>query len=105
MEPDAIKSVLGALLAGVDADNKLSLERASAVPEVMLARQAIQNNDPERFYFALMYPISQVVDGLLALELPLSDPARFLFKHSQYLERHLAAIFSRFEGGACSVDK
>jgi hypothetical protein len=105
MNEAALQSVLGALLASVDSDNRVSLEAASTIPEVIQAREAIQDNDSERFYFALMYPLSQVVDGLLSAELPDSDSARFLFKHSEFVERNLSGIFSKFEGRACSADK
>ncbi|MBC8740474.1 hypothetical protein F6X40_27950 [Paraburkholderia sp. UCT31] len=102
---DGIKNVLEGLLAGIHADNEQLFDTVAATPVVKDAVGKVSEGDLDGFYFALLYPLSNMVDGLLERELPLSREAQFLFKHSTFVESHFRRLIEKFEGSACCADK
>lgn len=100
-----IRKVLGGLFASIDDGNKDSYESVASTPAVQKAVEGVRQDSLSSFYFSLIYPLSNMVDGLLAKELPLSRDAQFLFKHSEFVESHFLALIVKFEGSACSSDK
>lgn len=104
-DANATHQVLGSLLAGIAEDNAQQYEANSAHPAVQEAVSAIRHGDLQAFYFAMGYPLSNVLDGMLDRELPGQQDAQFLFKHAQFVERHFQAVLVEFEGRACSADK
>ncbi|MDH4275844.1 MAG: hypothetical protein OEW08_12480, partial [Gammaproteobacteria bacterium] len=102
--PDAIKHVLESMLDAF-ADN--SREAYCAVAENSTVAKALtfaKKGDYESFYLTLCYPIDLAIDGLLA-EVTASDEAKFLFKYSEFVERHYRRLIELCEGSACCADK
>ncbi len=106
MKEEALKHVLSGMLAAAEVDTLAAYAEFSKSPQAQLAVEAIRKGDFDRFYFALQYPAEQVVDGLLASEIPGdAHDVRFLFRHSQFVERHLRKLIEKYEGGPCAADK
>lgn len=101
----SIKSVLSGLLAGINADNEKAYRELAETDIMKLARQKVEEGDPEDFYYGLLYPMEQVVEGLLESVLPQNDKAQFIFKHFDFVEQHVKTVIVRFEGSPCSADK
>jgi hypothetical protein len=63
-------------------------------------------NNPENFYFAVIYPHEKFVRGLVQQVFQTSDgDLLFLYVHGQYLDQHLEKLFERLEGRASCADK
>jgi len=69
------------------------------------ALEALQEADPERFFFNWTYPRELTTQALLTQVLGDSAEVRFLYEHHQFVLNHLAHVYSTYEGGPCSVDK
>lgn len=102
---EGIKGVLGGLFASISNGNQVSFREVADLPVMQKAYEAVRAGKPERFYYALVYPLSGLVDGLLQQELSGSEDAQFLFKHNRFVENHFRAIIDKFEGHACGADK
>lgn len=98
---DDIKFVLEGMLSGIDSKNKQNY--ASVEPLMEAAVESIKENDLDKFFFSLIYPINNVIEGLLAKEAP--PEAEFLFANSRFIENHFKDLFVKFEGSACCADK
>lgn len=101
---DDIKNVLEGLFSGIQESSKKSFASVADLPAMQAAATAVREGQAESFYYSLIYPLSKMVDGLLSSNLQ-SEDAKFLFKHSQFVERHYKRLFERFEGSACCADK
>jgi hypothetical protein len=102
---ESIKNVLGGLITSLESESLESYEAVASVPIVQEATEKVRQGDLEGFYYSFICPLSVMVDGLLAQELPQSPEAQFLFKHSQFVERHFENLIKKYEGSACCADK
>ena len=102
-QPD-ISTVLTAIFNGVEEESKASFELVASIPSVKRAVDCVRNGNCTGFYFALMYPISNMVNGLLAKELPNSPDAQFLLKNSRFIENHFKKLIEKLEGSACCAE-
>jgi len=104
ISPEDLNNVVKGLLSSADAEAlRLALPLAE-LDSVQRALEAIREGEPEDFHFHLIYPLSQAIDGLLASEL-VSEEARFLVKHSRFVDSHFERLIRQFEGNACCADK
>lgn len=104
LSPEALQSVVGSLLSGIDGENAAL---ANGLPELEPVRDALQglrDGDVEAVNQQLLYPLSRAVDGLLASELD-TEEARFLVKHYRFVESHFERLIRQFDGLACCADK
>ena len=99
-----ISTVLTAIFNGVEEESKASFESVASIPSVKRAVVCVRNGNCTGFYFALMYPIRKMVNGLLAKELPNSPDAQFLLKNSRFIENHFKKLIEKLEGSACCAD-
>jgi hypothetical protein len=102
---DAIGAVLGAILEHSHEDR---LAAYAAVREHPMLRQAetwAREGHPDRFFYALPYPLERTVDGLLRTVAPQNPQARFLLAHFSFLNSHFQKVLQRREGVQCSADK
>jgi hypothetical protein len=100
-----ISNVLTAIFNSVEEENKASFELVASIPGVQRSLECVRKGDYRGFYFALMYPISKMVNGLLAKELPNSPDAQFLLNNSRFIENHFKRLIEKLEGSACCADK
>lgn len=101
-----IATVLTGMLGAFEAENVSAYQEFAQTPAAQEAVQAIRKGDFDRFYFSLQYPVSQIIDGLLASEFPEeAHDVRFLFKHSQFVASHIQRLVEKHEGAGCCADK
>jgi hypothetical protein len=102
--PDDIKQVFESML-GAFAKESLDAYQAVASNEIVAnAVEAAKKGDYQMFRFGLCHPLEQVVDGLLA-DVTHSQEARFILKHSRFVESHFRYLIEKREGAACCADK
>lgn len=101
---DAIENVLSGLLGAIDRDNQGLATAFSESAAIVSAREAIREGDVSAFYFAVAYPMGNLLDGLLAQEL-CSQEAQFLFRRGEFIEAHFERQIELYEGTACCADK
>jgi len=53
----------------------------------------------------LLYPFETLVSGLINVEISNNDDVEFIYKHSQFVERHFQRFIENLEGSACCADK
>lgn len=102
---EGLRDVLGSLFAGIEDKNKEGYRRVAEMPEVQEAAASVRRGDLDAFFFSLVYPFENLINGLLAVEFPDSHEAQFLFKHSRFVENHFEQIIRKYEGSACCADK
>lgn len=105
MNKDAIQNTLLAMFSSIERDNQNAYEALKDLPAFQEAGSAIENSDPDAFYFALIYPLSNVINGLLSTYLGGAEEAKFLFKHHGFVEGHFRTQLEQVEGHACVADK
>lgn len=98
-------SVLVGLLDALAADSKKAYAAVREHPAVQVAAEAARTGEVDDFQHILLYPLEQLVDGLLETELPGNHRAQFLLKQSDFVECHFQSIIRQREGGACCADK
>lgn len=102
---DSLSDVFTGLLAAIDERNRQRFEAAAANPTIQLAVEKVRAGDVKGFHYALIYPMSNLIEGLLASELPGNRKAQFLFTHGNMVTMHLRNLFEKYEGSACCMDK
>lgn len=106
IDEKAVARVLTGMLAAFDAKNVAAYQEFSQTPAAQEAVQALRKGDFDRFYFALQYPVNQIIEGLLASEFPgEAHDVRFLFEKSQFVENHIRRLVEKHEGTVCCADK
>jgi hypothetical protein len=105
MEQKDIANVLNGLLGAIDDENRKTFQALSDTPAIQDALQKVRAGDAEGFFFALLYPLENAIEGLLSTELPNNSKAQFLFSQGQFIERHFEKLFEQHEGSACCADK
>jgi hypothetical protein len=105
MEQKDIANVINGLLGAIDDQNKETFRALSDTPAIQEALEKVRTSDAEGFFFALLYPLENAIDGLLSSELPGNSKAQFLFSQGQFVERHFEKLFEKHEGSACCADK
>lgn len=102
--PDDIKQVLESMLGAFAQQSLAACQAVASNETVANAVEAAKKGDYQMFHFGLCHPLEQVVDGLLA-DVTHSHEARFLLKHSQFVESHFRYLIEKREGTACCADK
>ncbi|MDA8151509.1 MAG: hypothetical protein M0003_02140 [Acidithiobacillus sp.] len=69
------------------------------------AQTFVRDGQPERFRYALQYPLERVVDGLLQTAIPGKREAQFILRQYSFLNSHFQKIIERQEGVGCCADK
>lgn len=99
-----IKKVIGGIVSNIKETNIRQAQELLETDAAKKALESIEKYDLEGFYFSLIYPIEEIIDGLIQSEYE-SHHLKFLIKHSQFVERHFEVIISNKEGFACCADK
>jgi hypothetical protein len=100
-----IQDVITAVLDNVDQDKVALFASIQDHPMLQEAQAFARDGQPERFLYALPYPLERVVDGLLQTVLPGKREAQFIMWQYRFLNTHFQKIIQRREGFGCSGDK
>lgn len=99
VDNESIKNVLSGMLGNIEQD-KIDLYH-----KIISENEKIKIDDYDTFYYSLIYPYKQFLEGLISVELSNKREVKFILLHSQYIERHFNKIIVDKEGSACSSDK
>ena len=102
---EEIKQVLEGLLSSINTENENEYKSVQESDDFQKARESINNNDINGFYYSLVYPFQNQVRGLLTTELPKLHQAQFLFQQCEFVECNIKRFFENIEGSACCADK
>lgn len=100
-----IKSVLDALLSCINSDDVNAAEALREVPAVQTAHTAMVGKKFDEFYYAVQYPVENVLRGMLETQFPDQHRVHFLFLQSQFVAQQLEWRIRETEGSPCCVDK
>lgn len=101
----AIGDVLTCILDSSLRNSVANAEKVSSHPSVVDAMTAAAAGDCDGFYFAVQYPVAQVIQGLARKAIQNNENGQFLLTHSQFVERQFRAVIDKYEGSACCADK
>jgi len=59
----------------------------------------------EEFYFAIIYPFDNFIDGFVQSEISDNEDVIFLMRNSQFIENNFQELIVNKEGSACCADK
>jgi hypothetical protein len=99
MKTEAIKDFLNTMSDSIEND-KIELFK-----KVIDSSDIKHYSNPDEFFYAVLYPWDKFISGFLKSTLKANRDVEFLFKHSQYIDRHFYNLFGKYEGSACSADK
>lgn len=102
---EEIKQVLDGLLSSINQDNENEYQTVAEQDEFQKAKESIENNDIDGFFYSLIYPFQNQVRGLLTIELPKMHQAQFLYQQCEFVECNIKRLFEDIEGSACCADK
>lgn len=100
-----IQDVITAILNHADQDKMALFASLQDHPALQEAQTFARDGQPERFLYALPYPLERVVDGLLQTVLPGKPEAHFILKQYRFLRGHFQWMIQQREGSCCSGDK
>lgn len=100
-----IQDVITAILDNADKDKMALFASLQDHPLLKEAQAFARDGQPERFLYALPYPLERVVDGLLQTVLPGKREAHFILRQYRFLNLHFQKVIQRREGFGCSADK
>ena len=99
MKTDAIKGFLDSMADSIEKD-KIELFK-----KIIDSSEIKHYSNPNEFFYAILYPWDNFISGFLKSTLNANRDVEFIFKHSQYIDRHFYNLFDKYEGSACSADK
>ena len=102
---ESLRIVLSGLLASGDAERQALYKQWADTPACRDAMTAIENLSPEKFYFSLLYPFNQLVNGLVEQAIPGQRKAHFLLTQFEFVRAHFRRIIEARDGFACCADK
>lgn len=105
MEQKDLSNVINGLLGAIDDQNREAFKTLAETPAIVEALGKVRDGDVDGFFYSLLYPLENAIDGLLSSELPGNSKAQFLFSQGQFVERHFQKLFNKHEGSACCADK
>jgi hypothetical protein len=105
LSPENLAIVLNGLLSSGDAERQATYRQWADTPACRGAVSAIQNCKLDEFYFSLIYPFKQLVNGLLQDTVPGQRSAHFLLMHYDFVRAQFRRIIEMREGFACCADK
>lgn len=101
---DAIAAVVGDLLAREHAQRGALLLRLAGIPAMAAAIKAAVAGDAPTFRDKLVVPLETIVDAVVDT-VNAGPYGRFMLREFRFVDRHLQAMFRRWEGLGCSGDK
>ena len=99
METEQISNFLSSLSGSIDAGN------IDLYKEIIKTSEIKQFGDYESFYFAVIYPFENFINGFIKSEISTNHDVAFLMKNSQFIERNFQSLIEQKDGFACSADK
>lgn len=101
---DAIGEVMDGIVSMIEKKNDALCSDIIKTEIVQKALLNAKNGDIEDFYFSVLYPIENLIDGI-SQQISSCGKTQFILTHSQFIERHFEGLIRQHEGFACCADK
>lgn len=105
MDTKSISNIFSSLLSSARDEAQVVVEETRQLPEIQRAIEALADRNPDRFYLALLYPLTQVVRGLVNEQVGRCQEAEFLLMQRDFVSSHIRKLIEQHEGWPCSADK
>lgn len=94
-----LKEVLKIMHDSIENDNIALFER------IIYEYKMESFNDPEKFYYALLYPWKKFISGYLKVVLNANEDVEFIYTNYNFINNHFCKLFTTYEGSPFSADK
>ena len=99
MKTEEIKDFLNAISDSIESEN------VELFKKIIDSSEIKSYDNPEEFFYAVLYPWDKFISGFLKSVVKANTDVEFIFKNSNYIDRHFCKLFEKYEGSACSADK
>lgn len=99
MKTEEIKTFLNSMINSIDRDNVELFEK------IIDSSKIKDFENPNEFFYAVLYPWEKFVSGFLKSNISSNRDIEFIWKHSEFIDRHFRNLFEKYEGSACCSDK
>jgi len=99
MKTEALKEFLNAMTDSIEK------EKIELFEKIIDSSKIEQYDNPNEFFYAVLYPWEKFISGFLKSTINANKDVEFIFKNSQYIDRHFCNLFEKYEGSACCADK
>lgn len=100
----SLRNVLTALSDFAGDEQRAAFEAVREQPLMQAASEALQEGDPQAYFYAFRYPFEQIEQGLLRSYSP-DAKVGFVFEQYRFIKAHLRTLFETYEGSSCCADK
>lgn len=99
MEKNTMIDFLNSMISNVEQEN------IELYKEVIKSNKIEKFDNPEDFYFAVLYPWKNFIRGYLKTEINANRDIEFIYLNYGFIESHFNFLFQKIEGSACCADK
>lgn len=99
MKTEAIKDFLNSMADSIEK------EKIELFEKIIDSSEIKQYENPNEFFYAVLYPWEKFISGFLKSTLNANRDVEFIWKHSEFIDRHFRNLFEKYEGSACCADK
>ena len=100
-----LTAIFDSLLTNIGAENTKLYSSIKNNEFFQEAIAGVKVGNPEYFFYHLIHPINNLIEGLLNHEASADNKVHFLFMKSQFIETHFNHIIKEKEDWPCSADK
>ena len=104
-DDQALSEILQALLEGSRARQCEAFEELAHDLTLQRGIECVAEGEPSSFWYAVLSPVHDVVQGLLATQGVNRPELVFIYEAYDFVERHFRQVFQAYEGPACCTDK
>jgi hypothetical protein len=99
MKKEKIKEVLELMCDSIE-------QKEIELYEKLIDERCYENiDDFQEFYYGLIYPHEQFINGLIKSEISPNKDVGFILKNSHFIENNFRYWIEKVEGSACCADK
>lgn len=99
MKTEDLKNFLNSFADSIEKEN------TELYKNIIESSNITKCENPSEFFHAVIHPFDKFISGFLKTTLSANRDVEFIWKNSQFIERHFRNLFEKYEGGAYSSDK
>ena len=85
--------------------DSIEKEKIELFRKIIDSSEIKQYENPTEFFYAVLYPWDKFISGFLKSTVKSNPDVEFIWKNSEYINRHFRNLFEKYEGSACCADK
>ena len=99
MKTEQIKGFLSSMMDVIGAKN------IELYNKIIDSGEIPRFDGPREFFFAVLYPWDNFIEGFVKSEISPNPDVVFIYRNSEFIDRHFCSLFEKIEGSAYSADK